>query len=123
VQKLRQLWDSAPFESKKHHENKTSVAKELQQPTESLLQPSDPLLKGDPKCFDIKIVKERLLRQAICNANGIQTLKTVVPKDYELFFPVSSQTMRFPAEDPIKALQAGLIAELNVCKFASIRIS
>ncbi len=116
VQKLRQLWDSIPSDPQLANQTTSSVDK-AERLTETISRPIGPLLRGDPKCFDAVIVKERLIHQATCNSKLVKALKSCLPQESDVLFDVKCQNIQYPDGDPLKALQAGLIAELNVCLF------
>lgn len=114
VQKLRQLWNSIPSDPQLANQTASSNNKAERLP-ETITEPKSPLLRGDPKCFDVEIVKERLIHQATCNSKLVKVLKSCLPQESDVLFDVKCQNIHYPDGDPLKALQAGLIAELNVC--------
>lgn len=76
--------------------------------------------RGDPKSFDIGTVQHRLMSQSTSNAMLIEKIASVIPLNSGGFIEVKAGSSSFPDFDPITALQAGLIAEMNVCIFTAL---
>ena len=79
------------------------------------------LMTGDPKMFDLGVISERLILQQKSNAAILDELRKLFPSSENSFHDATTHASKLRDGDPIKALVAGLTAELNVCKRYHLR--